>query len=201
MTALSRLKALMASRQGEDAKIGIPPEGVPTKPTKPPQGSEKPLGPALTEPTKPGFVSFVGPHVGDIPENASFELNAADRDYEIAERAAIAEHDGGLPADWADRLAELSYAPRPAGLPAAQWQDRLEAVWHFADRHANALHAAGWTFDDAFAVGGPWPRLDQRGAAWFCLDVRDLQISADCLRWRTATGAAQSFTRKPFQGE
>lgn len=195
-TALSRLKALIASNPSAEQKTGIPPVGVPTKLTEPPPVFESPPRTELTEPTKPVFVSFVGGGMGGIPENAPFDQAAADREYEIAERAAIAEHCGGLPADWADRLAAISYGPRPAGLTEGVWRERVEAVWIFADRHASALHAAGWGFHDVFAVGGPWPRLDQCGAAWFIADARDLQIEADVLCWRTRTGATQTFTRK-----
>jgi hypothetical protein len=120
----------------------------------------------------------------------------ADRADAIAERAAIAEIDGGLPRDWAERLAELAHGPRPAGITEREWSARLEALWVFADRHAAALDAAGWGFGEVFGVGEAWQRLDQRGAAWFALSATALQVAPDCLRWRTADGVARALWRR-----
>jgi hypothetical protein len=118
-----------------------------------------------------------------------------DRADAIAERAAVAEHEGKLPRDWAEALAALAYGPRPAGITEREWRARLEALWVFADRHARALHLAGWGFGEVFGVGEAWQRLDQRGAAWFALSATALQIAPDCLRWRTADGVARALWR------
>lgn len=84
----------------------------------------------------------------------------------IEERAAIAEHDGGLPKDWAEALTAIEARGKPANMLAAQWRSALDRIWARADEHGAAMHAAGWTFEEAFGLGENWFRLDQRGAAW-----------------------------------
>ncbi len=134
-----------------------------------------------------------GPLEGDPTRAPPADADPADA---IAERAAIAEHEGRLPRDWAEALAALAHGPRPAGITERDWSARLEALWVFADRHARALHAADWGFGEVFGVGEAWQRLDQRGAAWFALSATALQIAPDCLRWRTADGVARALWRR-----
>lgn len=120
----------------------------------------------------------------------------ADRADAIAERSAIVEHEGKLPRDWAEQLAELAHGPRPAGIAERDWSARLEALWRFADRHAAVLDAAGWGFAEVFGVGAAWSRLDQRGAAWLALSASALEITPDCLRWRSPEGSPRTLWRK-----
>jgi len=120
----------------------------------------------------------------------------ADRADAIAERAAIAEHEGRLPRDWAERLAGLAHGPRPVGIAERDWSARLEALWRFADRHAAVLDAAGWDFAEVFGGGAAWSRLDQRGAAWLALSASALEITPDCLRWRSPEGSPRTLWRK-----
>lgn len=99
--------------------------------------------------------------------------------YALHEREAIAEHDGGLPQSWAVALAALHFTPRPHGIPARDWQWRLDYVCRRADRHALEFAANGWTFEEVFGVGEHWLRLDERGAAWLAPDARIVEITPD----------------------
>lgn len=116
------------------------------------------------------------------------------RGADEAERAAIAEIDGGLPRAWAEALAQVTNV-RPNGIARPEWARRVAVTWAFADRHAAVLDVAGWTFGEVFGVGDAWWRLDQRGAGWFIGDAAEIEITPDCLRWRTPDGASHTLWR------
>jgi hypothetical protein len=65
-----------------------------------------------------------------------------DDDYE--ERAAIIEHDGGIPREWAEGFARLDPARPPAGLTLQRWHTVIEAIGIFLDKWAGEAVAKGW---------------------------------------------------------
>ncbi|MFZ4604442.1 MAG: hypothetical protein ACOYM8_18545 [Caulobacterales bacterium] len=106
------------------------------------------------------------------------------------ERAAIAEHEGGLPRGWADALAAVAHHEKPPGKSGEEWARLMRAAWAFADRHGGTLDAAGWTFAEIFGEPRAW--FGQRGAAWLfdqgLLEAVALEIGADAIRWRAPSG-------------
>lgn len=116
-------------------------------------------------------------------------LLEAAREAEI-ERAAIMEIDGGLPGEWADRLAAICAGPRPQGCSKTDWPVLCDDVLRFADRYSATLAALGWGFGEVFGLPEHWFRLDQRGAAWFvqggritCASETSIQFERDGARY------------------
>lgn len=120
--------------------------------------------------------------------DAEFERSAADPDA-FAERAAIAEFDGGLSHDAAERLAANAQGfAAPADLHAAavaRWAFELErtaagnngaagrrciaaALRFIRDGWAEKALALGWTKLELVGADprAPWERLDRLGAAY-----------------------------------
>ena len=112
---------------------------------------------------------------------------------DLEERAAIAEHDGSVPAGWAAALAEIERAPLPPAARAADWRNSLDAALRFADAHGAQAAAMGWTFADLFALDTKTPvdRTDGRGRALLLHGVRVVEITPEFIRVETPTGAMQ----------
>jgi hypothetical protein len=106
-------------------------------------------------------------------------LDRTDHEVGVAERAAIVEVDGGLPADWARALIAIETGPRPTSISERDWRERLDHLWRRADEHGAAFVRNGWTFDEVFGVGANWNRLDQRGALWLAPSMRIVSVDAE----------------------
>lgn len=116
------------------------------------------------------------PDFGDYGKTAV----APERDERaLAEREAIAIADGGLPPSWAAALSMLERGAKPVGIAAADWRQRLSALWLRAEAHGAEFAAQGWTFEEVFGVGEHWPRLDKRGVAWLAPAARIVVIDAE----------------------
>jgi hypothetical protein len=87
------------------------------------------------------------------PHDAGAEAARAgiDRDA-FEERAAIAEHDGGLPRAWAEGLAKLCVMPCPAGFTPKRWARLVNDAGRFGDAWAAKAAGLGWTALDVFGV-------------------------------------------------
>jgi hypothetical protein len=86
-----------------------------------------------------------------------------------AERAAIIEHDGGIPRDWAAGFARLDRDRPPGDVPPRRWQRFVDDVGLFLDGPFGAVAAAfGWGALDLFGCGcdRPFARIDQAGLLW-----------------------------------
>jgi hypothetical protein len=108
---------------------------------------------------------------------------------QFVERAAIAEHEGGLPRGWAEALARVELWEKPSGTSGAHWSEQTRKAWVFADRYGAALDAAGWTFAEIF--GNPRAWFDRRGAVWLeqgLLEADVVDIDVDRIRWQAPYG-------------
>lgn len=87
----------------------------------------------------------------------------AEATEDAEERAAIMQHEAGLPEDWALALARLALS-LPTGPEAPTWRAALDRLLTFADRHAAAARRLGWTVEELFGTG-PLVNAQKRGAA------------------------------------
>jgi hypothetical protein len=132
----------------------------------------------------PGLATFAGLAIGPL-ESENSHVPSADE----TERAAIAEHEGGLPRGWANALAAVAHHEKPRGRSADEWADMVRKAWAFADRHGAALDAEGWRFAEVFGEPRAW--FNRRGVAWLdqgLLEAVVLEISADAIRWCAPSG-------------
>ena len=85
-----------------------------------------------------------------------------------SERAAIIEHDGGIPRDWVEGFARLDPNRPPGDVPAARWRGFVDDVGLFLDRWAAYASALGWGPHDLFGCDRdrPFARLDRSGLLW-----------------------------------
>jgi hypothetical protein len=100
------------------------------------------------------------------------------------ERAAIIEHDGGVPRAWAEALARLDRTGPPAGMPLADWIRVIDAGCRLVDdgwhKQANAL---GWGPLELFGCDRTYPmRPEAKGLLWrlgeLCRDNDDTHLVA-----------------------
>ena len=100
------------------------------------------------------------------------------------ERAAIIEHDGGVPRAWAEALARLDRTGPPAGMPLADWIRVIDAGCRLVDdgwhRQANAL---GWGPLELFGCDRTFPmRPEAKGLLWrlgeLCRESDDTHLVA-----------------------
>ncbi|WP_189423044.1 hypothetical protein [Devosia pacifica] len=57
----------------------------------------------------------------------------AERDFEIEERAALIEFDGGAPRQWAEQFARVLYSQRPDGVSDLEWSWFMTACGRMID--------------------------------------------------------------------
>lgn len=151
-----------------------------------PDGTPETQGAHEEAPSVPLFHSLGVEQWNTEPGTQEFAERHAEH---LAERAAIAEHVGGLPRGWAEALARVELWEKPQGKSGEEWADMVRKAWAFADRHGAMLEARGWTFAEIFGEPRAW--FDQRGAAWLeqgLLEAVALEISADAIRWRAPSG-------------
>ena len=92
--------------------------------------------------------------VGDAPTGGKAE----------EERAAIVEHDGNIPRDWAEGFARLDPDRPPGDVPLKRWRRFVDDVGQFLDSPFCAVAAAlGWGPHDLFGCdrARPFARIDQ----------------------------------------
>ncbi len=114
----------------------------------------------------------------------------------LSEREAIAIVDGGLPPSWAASLSILERSPKPLGISAADWRNRLDAVWRRADERGAEFVANGWTFEEVFGVGESWLQFDQRGGGWLALDARIVEIDSQRIVFERRSGERSTHRRQ-----
>jgi hypothetical protein len=118
---------------------------------------------------------------------------------EHEERAAIVEHDGGIPRAWADAVARLDPARAPCDMRWLQFIDDcgrfLDGGW--ADRAA----ALGWGPLDLFGCDRDRPiaRIDHAGLLWLLNGRKLVALSQHTATIETATGARQTYYRRPIK--
>lgn len=88
------------------------------------------------------------------------------------ERAAILEHEAGLPKEWAEHFAGLIVGGPPGDFSPTRWQGALDGALMFADRWGREAHRLGWDASEVFGLHSTAPaaRVDCRGLAWLLGD-------------------------------
>ena len=85
------------------------------------------------------------------------------------ERAAIVEHDGGVPRDWAEGFARLDPTRPPEPVSLKRWWRFIDDCGRFLDGGwAQRADALGWGPLHLFGCDRkrPFARLDHRGLLW-----------------------------------
>jgi hypothetical protein len=116
------------------------------------------------------------------------------------ERAAIVEHDGKIPREWAEGFARLDPDQPPANVPLKRWQRFIDDVGRFLDSPFCAVAAAlGWGSHDLFGADRdrPFARIDRAGLLWLLNGDKVLMLAQDAVTIETRTGARQTYRCKP----
>jgi hypothetical protein len=97
-----------------------------------------------------------------------------------------------------DAEAEAIGAKRPVDTTDERWEEALRGLMRFrADGHGAAAERAGWSRDELYASPPLWARIDLCGAALLIGDREVIEVSAEAIRIRTASGAVLSLYRRP----
>jgi hypothetical protein len=119
-------------------------------------------------------------------------------DFDVAERAAIVEFDGGAPRAWAEGFARLDRARLPDDVPQRRWLQFIDDCGAFLDGGWPAKAAAlGWGPLDLFGCDRhrPWARIDQAGLLWLMAGRRLVALTADSATIETASGGRLTYRR------
>ena len=119
-----------------------------------------------------------------------------------AERAAIIEHEGAIPREWAEGFARLDPAQPPCDVPTKRWQRFVDDVGLFLDGPFCAVAAAlGWGPHDLFGCDRdrPFARIDSAGLLWVLNGNRLVALSENTATIETRTGARQTWRRRPSE--
>jgi hypothetical protein len=114
------------------------------------------------------------------------------------ERAAILEHDGGIPRDWAEGFAQLDPTRPPGGIPVRRWQAVIDAIGTFLDRWAAKAIANGWQAADIFGADAIRPESNwlNAGPLWAGDGARVIEVHPDRILFETRGGVRQSHPRR-----
>jgi hypothetical protein len=121
-------------------------------------------------------------------------------DFEVAERTAIVELDGGAPREWAEGFARLDRARPPDDVPQRRWLQFIDDCGTFLDGGWAAKAAAlGWGPLDLFGCDRyrPGARIDQAGLLWLMAGRRLVALTADSATIETASGGRLTYRRVP----
>jgi hypothetical protein len=120
------------------------------------------------------------------------------------ERAAIVEHDGGIPHPWAEGFAQLHPDQPPPNVPPQRWVQFLDDIGQFLDGpFCAAATALGWGPLDLFGCDRdrPFARLDHAGLLWMVKGNRLVALSEHAAIIEMPSGARQTFRRRPISGD
>ena len=119
-----------------------------------------------------------------------------------AERAAIVEHDGAIPREWAEGFARLDPDRPPGDVPLRRWQRFVDDVGFFLDSPLCAVAAAlGWGTYDLFGCDRdrPFARIDHAGLLWLLNGAKLVMLAENAATIETRTGARQTYRRRPSE--
>lgn len=127
--------------------------------------------------------------VGTNGTTAPVHLDTAD----IVERTAIVEHDGHVPAEYAEEFARLQQWC-PTGVPEARWRLFLNDGGVFLDRWGSEAVSLGWKVGDLFGLDPavPLARYDRMGLVWLLKAARVVSLSSTI----AAISSGHSHTRR-----
>ena len=122
------------------------------------------------------------------------------------ERAALMEHDGGAPKEWAEAFATLDLAQPPGDVPADRWKLFLDDCGRFLDagwfQRAEAL---GWKPFDLFGCDRCRPVagcLQRTGLIWSIEGTKLIALSENSAVTVAADGTRRTYRRylcQPYQ--
>jgi hypothetical protein len=111
----------------------------------------------------------------------------------IEERAALVQHDGGVPQHYALAFAEMQQAC-PHDVPTNRWLQFIHDTGLFLDGWGIQAHALGWRLKDLFDLdtSAPLARFDKMGLCWllkgqtvFALSAKAARLSGGLTFYRT----------------
>ena len=113
-------------------------------------------------------------------------------------RAAIVEHDGRIPREWAEGFARLDPDRPPADVPLSRWQRFIDDVGLFSDRWAAYAAVLGWGPYDLFGCDRdrPFARIDQSGLLGLLNGDKLVALSEDAAGIETRAGERHTYRRK-----
>ena len=124
------------------------------------------------------------------------------QDHGTEERAAIIEHDGRIPREWAEGYARLDPDHPPADVPSRCWQQFIDDTRRFLNGgFAETAAALGWGSHDLFGCDRdrPFARIDQAGLCWLIVGNQLVDISESAATIETWSGVRQRYRRKPSE--
>jgi hypothetical protein len=116
------------------------------------------------------------------------------------ERAAIVQHDGGIPREWAEGFGRLDPDRPPKGVSPKRWLQFINDIGQFLDSPFCAVAAAlGWTAFDLFGADRdrPFARIDHAGLLWLLNGNRLAMLAENTATIETRTRARQTYRLKP----
>jgi hypothetical protein len=119
---------------------------------------------------------------------------------ERVERAAIVEHDGGVPRHWAEGYAALCAMPPPIGFSQTHWNRIVDAAGTFLDQWAAEAIRCGWSDLDVFGCHPERPaaRFDAMGLIPLLSQAEVVSLDETGADLVTSSGARQRFRRRPL---
>ena len=120
-----------------------------------------------------------------------------DRDS-FDERAAIIEHDAGVPRDWAEGFARLNPGCPPRDIPATRWREIINGIGVFLDQWAAQAIAMGWGAADIFGADATRPEVTwlNSGPLWRGDGARVVEVHPHRIVFETRGGVRQSHYRR-----
>ena len=118
------------------------------------------------------------------------------------ERAAIVEHNGKIPREWAEGFARLHPERPPGDVPPKRWQRFVDDVGLFLDSPFCAVAAAlGWRPYDLFGCDRdrPYARIDRAGLVWLLHGDRVVALTQEAAVIETHTRARHTYRCKPAE--
>jgi hypothetical protein len=118
------------------------------------------------------------------------------------ERAAIIEHDGGVPRLWAEALARLNPNRPPCNMSPKRWLQFIDDCGRFLDGGwATRAEALGWGPLELFGCDRvkPFARLDRAGLLWLLNGGKLIALTAATATIETIGGARQTYRRRPIE--
>jgi len=105
----------------------------------------------------------------------------------------------GIPAEWAEGVALLEGMAPPGAYPARAWQQLITDAERFLDDWARQAARLGWPACELFGCHrrAPWGRIQGMGLVLLLHGREIAALTGGEAVIRTATGAHQTYRRKP----